>query len=191
MRDHLKNRDFHRQMHSLLAPRFLELGWKSQGGNKCSFIRGRKIFWLQVSQYSNSLKGARFTINMTEGSGPGGDTRVLYWLNETDRAVGRGLEEHIIARLPRPDPDPEVDVLGDNGGTIRVKLGDLVQPNSKQWDASGDVWLPYFTKDDLEDWAAFLSPRLDRLIASSSPGPTDLSSWAQRFRHLAGLLRLK
>lgn len=117
MRDYLKSKDFHRHMRSLLAPKFRELGWETQAAGKCSFARGGRACWLQVSQYSNAVMGAKFTINLTEGTGSAGDTRILRRLDETDRAVGQALEEQIIARLPRPDPDPEIEVVGDNGGT--------------------------------------------------------------------------
>ncbi|RUM27152.1 hypothetical protein EFQ99_02840 [Rhizobium vallis] len=190
MRDYLKSRDFHRHMRSLLAPRFQELGWEPQTG-KCSFVRGGRVVWLQVSQYSNSVMGAKFTINMTEGSGSASDIRILHRLEETDRAVGKALEERIIARLPRPDPDPEVEVVGDNGQMVSVKLGDLTRANPRQWEGPADVWLPYFSKSDLDDWAAFLLPRLDRLIASSSSETVDPQLWAQRFRRLTGFFRSK
>lgn len=191
MRDYLKSKDFHRHMRSLLASRFQELGWESQATGKCSFVRGGRVFWLQISQYSNSVTGAKFTINMTEGSGGASDTRILRQLDDADRAAGKALEERIIARLPRPDPDPDVEVVGDHGETVMVKLGDLAKANPRQWDGPSDVWLPYFGRSDLDDWAAFLLPRLDRLVASSSPEMTDPFLWTQRFRHLIGFLRPK
>ena len=191
MRDYVKSKDFHRHMRSLLASRFQELGWESQAAGKCSFVRGKRVFWLQISQYSNSVTGAKFTVNMTEGSGAASDTRILRQLDDADRAAGKALEESIIARLPRPDPDPDIEVVGENGGTVLVKLGDLAKANPRQWDGPSDVWLPYFGKSDLDDWAAFLLPRLDRLIASSSPEIIDPQSWAQKFRHLTGLFRSK
>ncbi|WHO76295.1 hypothetical protein [Rhizobium sp. BT03] len=190
MRDYVKGQSFHRYMRSLLAWRFQELGWESQPG-KCSFVHGKRIFWLQISQSSNSLMGGKFTLNLTEGSGAAGDTRVLRRLNEADRAVGRALEERIIARLPRPDPDPDIEVVGENGGTVLVKLGDLARANPRQWDGPSDVWLPYFGKNDLDDWAAFLVPRLDRLVGPPSPETIDPSLWAQRLRHFTGLFRSK
>ncbi|MBX4927007.1 hypothetical protein [Rhizobium binae] len=191
MRDYVKSKDFHRRMRSLLASRFQELGWESQAAGKCSFVRGGRVFWLQVSRYSNGVIGGKFTLNMTEGSGSAGDTRILRRLSEADRTVGKALEERIIARLPRPDPDPEIEVVGDNGGTVLVKLGDLAKANPRQWDGPSDVWLPYFGKNDLDDWAAFLVPRLDRLVARSSPEVTDPRLWVQRLRDLTGLFRSK
>lgn len=191
MRDYLKSRDFHRHMRSLLASRFRELGWEPQPAGKCSFARGGKVCWLQVSQYSNGITGAKFTINMTEGSGSAGDTRILRRLDAADRAVGKALEASIIARLPRPDPDPEIEVVGDNGQTVLVKLGDLARANPRQWDAPSDVWLPYFSKSDLDDWAAFLLPRLERLTAPSSSEKIAPQLWAQRFRRLTLLFRSK
>ncbi|MDO3431977.1 hypothetical protein QWJ46_04710 [Rhizobium sp. CBN3] len=188
MRDYVKSKDFHRHMRSLLTPRLQELGWKSQAG-KCSFARGERVCWLQVSQSSNSLIGAKFTINLTETSGPAGNTRILPRLNEADRAIGKALEEHIIARLPRPDPDPEIEVVGDNGQPVLVKLGDIARANPRQWDGPCDVWLPYFGKNDLDDWTAFLLPRLDRLLPPSSPEMIDTQLWVQPFRRLAGLFR--
>ena len=191
MRDYLKSRDFHRHMRLLLASRFRELGWESQNSGKCSFARDGRACWLQVSQYSNSIMGAKFTINMTEGSGPAGDTRILRRLNEADRSIGKALEESIIARLPRPDPDPEIEVLGGSGQTILVKLGDLARANPRQWEAPSDVWLPYFSKSDLDDWATFLLPRLERLTATSSSEKVDPQLWAQRFRRLTRLFHSK
>ena len=190
MRDYVKSQNFHRHMRSLLASRFEELGWTSQKG-KCSFVRGGKVFWLQVSQYSNSLTGGKFTLNITEGSGSASDMRILRRLNDADRSTGKALEEHIIARLPRPDPDPDIEVVGENGGTVLVKLGDLAKANPRQWDGPADVWLPYFSKDDLDDWAAFLLPRLERLTAASSSETIDPQLWAQRFRRLMVFFRSK
>ncbi|ANK94669.1 MULTISPECIES: hypothetical protein [Rhizobium] len=189
MRDYVKSKDFHRHMRSLLVARFQELGWQSQAAGKCSFVQGRRVFWLQVSQYSNSLTGGKFTLNLSEGVGAAGDTRILRHLDETDRAIGKALEEHIIARLPRPDPDPDVEVVGDDGGPVLVKLGDLAKANPRQWDGPSDVWLPYFSKSDLDDWAAFLLPRLDRLIRPSKPEIIDPMIWARWFDHLTGLFR--
>jgi len=191
MRDYLKSRDFHRHMRSLLAPRFREFGWESENSGRCSFARDGRVCWLQVSQYSNSIMGAKFTINMTEGSGPAGDTRILGRLDEADRRIGKALEESIIARLPRPDPDPEIEVVGVNGQMILVKLGDLARANPRQWEAPSDVWLPYFSKSDLDDWAAFLLPRIERLTAPSSSEKIDPQLWAQRFRRLTRLFRPK
>ncbi|OWV70379.1 hypothetical protein ATY77_16545 [Rhizobium sp. R634] len=191
MRDYVKSKDFHRHMRSLLASRFQELGWESQATGKCSFVLGRRVFWLQISQYSNSVTGAKFTINMTEGAGAASDTRILRQLDDSDRAAGKALEELIISRLPRPDPDPDVEVVGDHGETVLVKLGDLAKANPRQWDGPADVWLPYFSRSDLDDWAAFLLPRLDRLVAPSSPEATDPSLWAQRLRRFTGLFRSK
>ncbi|ANL49502.1 hypothetical protein AMC87_PB00178 (plasmid) [Rhizobium phaseoli] len=122
MRDYVKSKDFHRHMRSLLVARFQELGWQSQAAGKCSFVQGRRVFWLQVSQYSNSLTGGKFTLNLSEGvGGAAGDTRILRHLDEADRAIGKALEEHIIARLPRPDPDPDVEVVGDDGGLVLAR----------------------------------------------------------------------
>ncbi|MGG7579542.1 hypothetical protein [Rhizobium sp. Nf11,1] len=191
MRDYLKSKDFHRHMRSLLAPKFRALGWESQTAGKCSFARGRRVCWLQVSQYSNSLIGAKFTINMTEGSGSAGDIRRLRRLDEADRAFGKALEETIIARLARPDPDSEIEVVGDNGGTVLVKLGDLARANPRQWEIPSDVWLPYFSKGDVDDWAAFLLPRLERMTAPCSPEVIDPQLWAQRFCRFIGSFRSK
>ncbi|ULJ81332.1 hypothetical protein MF410_24985 (plasmid) [Rhizobium sp. C104] len=112
-------------------------------------------------------------------------------MNDTDRAIGKALEEHIIARRPRPDPDPDIEVVGDDGGRILIKLGDLAKANPRQWVGPSDVWLPYFSKNDLDDWAAFLLPRLDRLVGPSPPETIDPSPWAQRLLHFAGLFRSK
>ncbi|MBX4974362.1 hypothetical protein HJB73_13035 [Rhizobium lentis] len=192
MRDYLKSKDFHRHMRSLLAPKFRELGWETQAAGKCSFARGGRVCWLQVSQYSNAVIGAKFTINLTESTGSAGDTRILRRLDEADRAVGQALEEQIIARLPMPDPDPEIEVVGDNGGTVLVKLGDLARANMRQWEAPADVWLPYFSKSDLDEWAAFLLPRLERLTAPSSPEIIDPQRRAaERVRRLVGFFRSK
>ena len=188
MRDYVRSKEFHRHMRVLLASRFQELGWEPQTG-RCSFARGRTVFWLQVSQYSNSLIGGKFTLNLSEGVGAAGDTRILRHLNEADRAIGKALEEHIIARLPRPDPDPEVEVVGDDGGTVLVKVGDLAKANPRQWDGPSDVWLPYFSKSDLDEWAAFLLARLERLIRLSTPEIIDPMTWTTRFSRLTGLFR--
>ena len=135
--------------------------------------------------------GSKFTLNLTQGSGSANEARILYHLNEADRAIGKALEERIIVRRPRPDPDPDLEVVGDNGETVTLKLGDLVRANPAQWDAPSDVWLPYFGKNDLDDWAAFLSPRLDRLIASTSSEIPVFRLWAQRFRQLTSFFRSK
>ncbi|MDR9782790.1 hypothetical protein [Rhizobium redzepovicii] len=187
MRDYVKSAGFHRHMRLLLASKFQELGWELQTG-KCSFARGKRVFWLQISQSSNSLIGGKFTLNVSEGSGAAGDTRILRHLNEADRAIGKALEEHIIARRPRPDPDPDIEVVGD-GGPLLLKLGDLAKANPRQWDGPSDVWLPYFSKSDLDEWAAFLLPRLERLIRPPTPEITDPMTWTKRFDRLTGLFR--
>ena len=128
MRDYMKSKAFHQHMRLSLAPKMQELGWELQSGNICAFKRSRWSIWFQISKNSNGLTGGRFTINFNT-------SRLLVRLNKSDRAIGKALEKHLIARLPKPDPakDFDVEVLGENGEKMPKKFSDLMQPDLDQW----------------------------------------------------------
>ncbi|GLS18745.1 hypothetical protein GCM10007874_17620 [Labrys miyagiensis] len=194
MREYVKSKEFNKRMRLLLTPKFQKMGWTPKPGNRCVFKRGVREFWLQTSKYNNSLSGGKFTINL-------GTRRILAHLNENDREIGREVESRLVARWPRPDPDPEVEVVDENGGRKRMKLGDTIKPNPRSWDHIGsEVWLRYLTKEDLDDWATFLEPRLSRLIlaphfngfiATCLIEAFDPFLWIERAQRLRQMFRAK
>lgn len=181
-------------MRTLLAPKFKKMGWKPLPGTRCVFKRGVREFWLQTSKYNNEISGGKFTINI-------GSQRILAELNKSDRDIGREVETRLIGRWPRPDPDPEIEIVDEDGGRKLVRLGDAIQPTPRLWDHVGsDVWLRYLTKEDLDDWAAFLEPRLSRLVLAPHLAGflttcllevLDPVLWIERARRLVQVFRAK
>ena len=146
MRQYAKAKDVHRRMRALLWP-LLASSWSKRPGYTCAFTRDGFVLWVQPHSFGDSLSGSQLTINLNQSTSHeiAHGCRILAYLDQDSRGVGARIEERILARLP--------DVESD----VRVE--------QQLWETHQDIWLRYFAQDDLDEWAEFLQPRLDRLIS--------------------------
>ncbi|WP_342316690.1 hypothetical protein [Lysobacter sp. FW306-1B-D06B] len=173
MRSYVKAKDVHRHMRRLLAPWFVEQGWQKRPGYSCAFVRADSVFWVQPSQWGDSWSGSSMTLNLSGWNGRdlAAGRRILKGLDGDSRDAGLALEERIVSRIPEPPHDHYIhqfmSLPGAEGATFRQSFERAFAPNPGQWKPGCDTWLRYFAEDDLEEWALFMVPRLDRLISEA------------------------
>ena len=177
-----KSKDVHSAVKKLLAPALLTLGWKKRPGATCAFTRqgakGYWCLWVQVSQFGDSLSGNEFTLNLvrqTESTSPlcgGKDARILSTLSVADREIGLQIASEIASRVPVPEPDHQwrewARQPGDAGARMQAIINNLQTPNTKIWEPDYEVWLNYYSVEDLTKWVHFLTPRLDHLLQQAN-----------------------
>ena len=175
---YVKSKDVHSAVKKLLAPAMLALGWNKRPGATCAFTRQAAkdywCLWVQVSSFGDSLSGNQFTLNLVrqaETTSPlcgGLDARVLSTMGADDRRIGLQIASGIASRIPIPESDHQVwewtQLPGDAGARWQTIINNLQTPNTKIWEPDYDVWLNYYSVEDLTKWVGFLIPRLDHLL---------------------------
>lgn len=118
-----------------------------QGGNLF-------ISW-QVDKYGWSEEwGSEFTVEMERGgkrvheAGMDESARWTTYMTTSDLAAVEVIYDEIQSRLPEVPP----------GNDLRPFV------------PGQDVWLPYYTPEDVERWAGFLLPHVPTLLNGHAPG---------------------
>ena len=178
MAEYAKSKDLHKTLRSVWDRDLKPLGYKRCKGSVAAYYRPRLNakafirFWSQASQWGDSWSGNEFTINVditiSDPHSPfGGSDRCLGRVHEEDLEIAERIVERIINRKPKPPADHwvynemahgENQLLWKNAfeRSFSYKPGSL-RPKT-------DIWLPYFSIDDVREWADFLSPRLPKLL---------------------------
>lgn len=175
------SKQVHSALRRALSPWFLANGWTRRSGYSCAFIRpalsGYWCLWIQVSSCGGQLWGSSFTLNLVQAEasdsslGGGPNARVLCTLTEADKRIAFSIAENLATRIPDPplsDPVYEwAQQPGYQGERWREQLANLRKVNPDAWKPGVDVWLPYYSVNDLAAWVGFLLPRLPYLLSQS------------------------
>lgn len=179
------SRTVHSALKRALSPWFLANGWKRRAGNSCAFLRpapsGYWCLWFQISAFGGHLRGSTFTLNLfpvadkdSPLTGGGAGSRVLKTLSEADRQLGFSIEEQLIAKIPDPPPSDPIyewaQLPGYEGESWRETLANLRTVTFDTWKPGMDIWLRYYSVEDLDAWVEFLLPRLPHLLRQSADG---------------------
>lgn len=187
MRTYVASRQAHSALGRLLRPWFKAHGWDKRPGGTAAFTRqssegpGFWCLWFQVSQWGNADFGNEFTLNLVLQQSEaaslcgGPHARVLNTLSPQAREEGLGIETAIVARIPKPPPGRKIyewmEADDPYAAHHRQAWQRAFSPDVRRWRQPGvDLWLRYFSVDDVEDWAAFLLPRLEGLTAQANKG---------------------
>ena len=175
MRSYVRAKDVHRHMKRLLSDWFLERDWRKRTGYSCAFVREDMVFWVQPSQWGDSWSGSSLALNLAKSESSeliAGD-RILQHLDTTSRKDGLALEERIVSRIPLPENDHYIyrfmELPGHEGQMFRDSFEQAFKATPICWEPGYDIWLRYFSTDDLDEWTEFLLPRLDSLIEQWRP----------------------
>lgn len=176
------SKEVHSAFKKALSPWFIANGWKRRAGTSCAFVRpadhgGYWCLWLQPSSWGGKLWGSSFTLNLVHveavdtplAGGP--HARVLGTLSEADQQLAHAIAQQLARRIPDPpasDPVHEWARLpGHEGESWRQRLANLRTVNPDAWKPGVDVWLPYYSVGDLQEWVQFLAPRWEHLLRQS------------------------
>lgn len=172
----------HSVLRRVLGSWFRDHDWTKRRGSICAFTRARTgnggywCFWVQCSQRGGSDLGNSFTVNLSALQSlnqpliVGPNSRVLRTLSDVDRNEGVALEKKVVARIPVPPQGSRIDQLtrlpGIEGEIFREYRNRSLAPHPEPWMQFHDIWLRYFSEEDIADWAAFLLTRLPYLTAA-------------------------
>ncbi len=181
-----KSKDVHSALKKLLGSVFVALGWKRRPGATCAFVRQEArhcwCLWVQISQFGDSVSGNVFTLNLvrqaesisplcTQSTSPlcgDKDARILRTLSVADRGICLQIASEIASRIPVPEPDHQwrewARQPGEAGARLQTIINNLQTPDTTKWEPDYDVWLNYYSVEDLTKWVNFLTPRLDHLL---------------------------
>ena len=178
MISYAKSRDLHRTLRNRWDPTFKPLGYKRCKGSLASYYRPRLDekgflrFWAQASQWGDSWSGNSFTLNVDisirDPNLPfAGSDRFLGNLSKASLNAAEKISERIILRKPKPPKEhwiyEEIE-NGDNKEFWRKAFDREFNYEPGKFKSKTDIWLPYFSTEDVVEWADFLAPLLPNLL---------------------------
>lgn len=97
-----------------------------------------------------------------------------YFLDEDELQTARKIQNSIIAGLQRPPESYfatiESQFQGPNASLVADQLRQQFLPVSTPYRWHCDVFLRYYTEDDVRLWCAFLAPVLPRIVQRAEEG---------------------
>lgn len=180
-----------KEVHSILArlwgSSLKAAGFKRVKPGACAFARPRGdsnrfvTLAVQISQFGDSWSGNQFTLNADGAAALPEDYaitvfRPLEWLTAADCEEGLELERRLRERFPMPSREHPVWLWakepGNSGEIFRKALGSIKKVREDLWKPGRDVWLPYFSSEDVVLWGNYLLPRIPALIARAESEST-------------------
>jgi hypothetical protein len=160
-------------------------GWRRSKMSAVAYYRklddggGFLRCWVQLSAWGNREIGNAFTLNSDfhahdpDAKLEGASQRFLAAvMSREDKEAAERLGERLRARKPEPGPDSaimrQIAAEPDKEEELRAWLrnpfgvlsSDLLNPNV-------DIWLEYYSEEDVAEWAAFLAPRLPMMMSNA------------------------
>ena len=164
--------DVYGELKTVFAPQAKSDGFKRAPGGMLGWYRPRgqmhTVFWFQCSQSGwDPDSGSQFTLEFQESkeAQPGyGSRRVRFGklLSDTEWARLPELQNHVIRQLRRSSRGHWTESLDPQ---TRAHFRDAFEPVKKPYSRGDDVWMRYYSADDVRRWAAFLSPILPEMVS--------------------------
>lgn len=163
------SKDMYRILREALAPGLKSAGFKRTPGGMLGWykpIDGRNLsFWFQYDKYGWFQDfGSKVTLELQIADDPrpghGGllsRKRFATFLTDSELELVRALNNEVILSLPAPSPSNPVFLLDEEGQ--RWFMSDY-QLHIAPYVTGQDVWLHYFTPQQVETWAAFFKDRI-------------------------------
>ena len=174
-----KSKDLHKTLRGSWDPILKPLGYKRCKTSLASYSRPRHDgdgyvrLWVQASQWGESWSGNSFTLNfdlrISDPNDPiGGSDRILGDLTPEQLSQAELITQEIIERKPKPPPDHWVYTEMAEGA-LHQKLwidsfARAFTYSAGQLKPNHDIWLEYFSIQDVAYWAEFLGPLIPNLI---------------------------
>jgi hypothetical protein len=170
----VSSRELYAILRTPIAPVAKQAGFKRLKSGMLGWTRPESdrhlSFWFQCDHYGWFEDfGSKFTLEfqLTANAAPGSGTfaeRVRFGelLTDQERETVRVTNNNVLQSLPPPGPRSPVAVLPAEQrqwflSGYRIRL-DPYEPTH-------DIWLHYFTRRDVDVWAAFFADRLPRMIS--------------------------
>lgn len=185
MGEYAKSKDLHATLRKVWDRSLKPIGFKRCRTSAASYYRPSEDnrtfvrFWAQASQWGDSWSGNSFTLNVDVGlSDPhsvlGGSNRFLGDLSASDLAIAEDLAKQVITRKPKPPLDHWIyGAMSDsdsNGQLWKESFDTAFNYTPGNMKSGYDIWLPYFSVDDIVLWAEFLARPLPSLLAKVERG---------------------
>lgn len=166
-----------RELYSLLrkriAPGLKQHGFKRLQGAMLGWTRPfnseHLAFWFQCDRYGYMQDfGSSFTLEFQlspDATFATGDLlrreRFYTLLTSADLELIRELNNSVLSSLPEPGPSNPVHFIAPH---LRESLLQSYRPQLAPYANAKDIWLHYFSANDVRSWAEFLQPRMSRMI---------------------------
>jgi len=179
MTEYAKSRELHKALRNVWDISLKPIGFKRCKGSVASYYRPRAVndgfvrFWAQASQWGDSWSGNSFTLNIdifiTDPHCPFGDSdRFLGFLSEAELVEAENIAKLIMDRKPKPAADHWIyDEMRDEDERSQFWKDVFARSFNYVWGTfkpKHDIWLPYFSVEDVKLWAEFLNEPIPRLL---------------------------
>jgi hypothetical protein len=179
MIEYVKSKDVHKTLRAIWDASLKPLGFKRCKVSVASYFRPRKDekgflrFWSQLSQWGDSWSGNSFTLNIDVAvddphEALGGSARFLGDLTLDELKEAEKITELVFKRKPKPPKghwiyneianEPKDDPFWKSA----FEKAFTYAPGKLK--SGCDIWMEYFSSDDVTEWSEFLSPILPRLL---------------------------
>jgi hypothetical protein len=173
------SKEFHQTLRTVWDTKLKPVGFKRCKGSLASYYRSREDtngflrFWAQVSQWGASWRGNQFTLNIdvsidNPNDAFGGSDRFLGYLSQAELSEAEKIAAMIVKRKPRPPTDHWIYNEMQNKSESNQFWKDAFDRAFTYYPGTlkpkTDVWLPYFSVDDVKLWAEFLSGPIQTIL---------------------------
>jgi hypothetical protein len=184
LNDTIRADALHAELRAALAPVLKAAGFKRSRLGKSAWARAHRgefvAFWVQCDRYGWMRElGSRFTLEFQRGASAH-DLHNRLELRERFGALlaapeleqVRDLNNAVLRSLPRISADnPVMAIRAD----LREALLRSYEPRREPHAPTDDIWLHYYTHEQIGEWAAFLAARIvpmtDRFAAATDLVP--------------------
>ena len=148
------SRIVHTALNRQLGPWFRERGWIRRKGSICAYLwinrtSGQNwMFWIQCSAWGSKDRGSKFTANLPKVNASGSNYSSCRFLGQTLTDTYFAEAHAIASRIAE-----------------RNRKSQIVMIYADVWERKFDIWFPYYSSQDVDDWGAYLRERLPQLTA--------------------------
>jgi hypothetical protein len=170
----MKSTEVYRVARGVLAPWCKAHGFRRTTGGLLGWHKPlgelHLVFWLQCSQdgwdaYAGSKFIVEFQLSRSPQLGAAGPEglreRLPRFLAEHELELVREIQNTVIRSLPQPQPDHLVFKMDQQ--IVDWYLSEFKEV-AGPYRATDDVWLRYWTPEDVKHWAEFLLGVLPRIV---------------------------
>lgn len=178
----VKSRELYSVLRANLGPQLASQGFRLARSGTLTYER-RTDSW-QVRLHFQCDKwgwdkdwGSKFTLNVvvqTIDEHPGATQhrggRFFHLLAPISRETVRELNNSVVSSLPGALKNAFVTIPDDEGNQVLI-IGE--KPALAPYFPGWDIWLHYYSTDDVARWSAFLGPSIEQITARLISAPYD------------------
>ena len=167
------SKDMYKILRETLAPGLKAAGYKRTTGGMLGWskpVQDRHLsFWFQCDKYGWFQDfGSKVTLEfqMSEDPSPGSGRwdqreRFAKFLRSSERELVREMNNRVIRSLPKPSAANPIFSLSEE---LRKRFMLGYSLRNEPYTENEDVWLHYFTTDDVQCWGKFFAEHILQMI---------------------------